>query len=133
VPERRQVADALAHCELERRHGGELAAEAENLNRLVADPIDDAVAFAEPIVERHRSRSRSRRKSWIHSRRCCGNCADACALDCRQFSPVRRRELRIGHPLGEFCRGPILAAAACRRVQSEAVRACGIQRGDCED
>jgi len=25
-------------------------------------------------------------------------------MDCGHFSPLRRRELRIGHALGEFCR-----------------------------
>jgi len=47
------MAHALAQRELEGRHRGELAAETEQLDRLIPRAIRDLVALPEAVGERH--------------------------------------------------------------------------------
>ena len=75
VAEGGEMAQSLAERELKRRHPGELAAQAEHLDRLVARAVDGKPAGAETVLERDGIGSRRGRDGWIHADARCVICA----------------------------------------------------------
>jgi hypothetical protein len=69
------MAQSLAQRELEGGHAGELAAQAEHLDRLVARSVDGQPAGAETVLERDGTGSRRGRDGWIHAGARCVICA----------------------------------------------------------
>ncbi|PYR33672.1 MAG: hypothetical protein DMF93_24805 [Acidobacteria bacterium] len=100
VPERAQMADALAQRELEGGDRRQLAAQAQELDRLVPHWIGRPPPHAKTVREGLWRWRANVCRGWFHTRRGCGNCAVAGRL--RRLRKFAVRALRITQCGGGF-------------------------------